>query len=30
MKKFLIKAFIIWRDIRVSYRNRYVGHRLGS
>jgi hypothetical protein len=30
MKRFLIKALIIWHDIRVAYRNRNMQHRLGS
>jgi hypothetical protein len=30
MKRFFIKALIIWHDIRVAYRNRNIDHRLGS
>ena len=30
MKRFFIKALIIWHDIRVAYRNRNIHHRLGS
>jgi hypothetical protein len=30
MKKLIIQALAIWNESRVMYRNRYLGHRLGS
>jgi hypothetical protein len=30
MKKLIIQAFLIWHEAQVMYRNRYLGHRLGS
>jgi hypothetical protein len=30
MKRFFIKALIVWDEIRVAYRNRNTQHRLGS
>ncbi|CAM3710513.1 hypothetical protein POAR111328_04125 [Polynucleobacter arcticus] len=30
MKKRIIQLLLMWREARVSYRNRYMRHRLGS
>ena len=30
MKKRILQALAIWHEARVKYRNRYLGHRLGS
>jgi hypothetical protein len=30
MKRFFVKALIVWNEIRMAYRNRTTQHRLGS
>jgi hypothetical protein len=30
MKQYFLNILVIWHEVRVNYRNRYSGYRLGS